>query len=328
MYRDEALTRARSGRLDGDAGREQATRDAELIELGHYLAKAELPNRQGPKIALIGAQGAVVRQGSPWEPGWGDLNIVGDTVARAIDDAAANPDIRAIVLRIESPGGSYVAADRIWRAVSEARQRKPVIASFGNVAASGGYFMSMAASKILAPPASITGSIGVFGGKFVVRDLVQSVGIDIDSVEAGRHAGMWRPDRPFDAEEKRRFAEALDRIYGDFTEKLAAARRLSAEDVDRVSRGRIWTGEEAQRVGLIDKLGGYHDALIEARIAASLAPDAPITIETYPRRKRWILSAVEALRQGRWLDGIEETIRATIGLLRLLRDISEFAPIS
>ena len=205
-----------------------------------------------------------------------------DTVTSALRAAARNGRARAILLRVNSPGGSYVASDAIWREVVRVRGAgKPVVVSMGDVAASGGYFISMAADVIVAQPGTLTGSIGVIAAKPVLRELLDRAGISTDSVAEGAHATMFAPTRPFSEDEWERVNTWLDRIYADFTGKVAAGRRLTAAQVEEVARGRVWTGADALEHGLVDELGGLDAAAAHARRRAGLPDDAPL--RQFPR---------------------------------------------
>jgi protease-4 len=190
--------------------------------------------------------------------------------------------VKAIVFRVNSPGGSAVASDAIWREVVLARRAgKPVIVSMGNLAASGGYYVSMAADTIVAQPGTLTGSIGVVVGKPIVNGLLDRLGIGIGSVEDGAHARMFSTTRDFTDSEWERINSSLDRIYDDFTAKVAEGRNMTREQVHELARGRVWTGADARLHGLVDELGGLDAALDAARRKAGLAADAPVRI--FPR---------------------------------------------
>jgi protease-4 len=185
-------------------------------------------------------------------------------------------------LRVNSPGGSYVASDSIWREVVRTRNAgKPVVVSMSDVAASGGYFIAMAADAIVAQPGTITGSIGVVTAKPVLTGLFDKAGISTDSVVLGRHAGMFSTAHRFTDEEWQLVDAWLDHIYADFTGKVAAGRGLSAERVHELARGRVWTGADAAERGLVDELGGIDEAAMIARRRAGLPPTAPLV--SYPR---------------------------------------------
>jgi protease-4 len=197
-------------------------------------------------------------------------------VCAALRAAAADDEVGAVVLRVDSPGGSYVASDAIWRATTELRRSKPLVVSMAKLAASGGYYVAMSADRIVALPGTLTGSIGVFGGKFVLADLLARLGIGHDAVAVGRSALRNSPRVPFDATDLEALEAMLDRIYADFTGKVAAARGLDAEQVDAVARGRVWTGADALSRKLVDELGGLHEAAAAARRLAGLPEDAAL----------------------------------------------------
>ena len=181
------------------------------------------------------------------------------------------------MLRVDSPGGSAVASDTIWREVGRVRSvDKPVVVSMGEVAGSGGYYVACGADQIVALPATLTGSIGVFGGKFVLEDLLGRLGLNTGTVHQGAHALMFSSRRGFSESERERLAVAIDAIYDDFVAKVAAGRRRPVADIEAVARGRVWTGRDAVEVGLVDHLGGLRDAVQIARRAADLPDDAPV----------------------------------------------------
>ena len=208
-----------------------------------------------------------------------------DTVAAALRAAAADDGARAVVLRVNSPGGSYTASDVIWREVVRLRAAgKPVVVSMGDVAASGGYFIAAPADVIVAQPGTITGSIGVIMGKPVLRDLLGRAGVATDTITDTAGSGiatMFSSARPFSDAEWARINEWLDAVYTDFTQKVADGRRLTVERVHELARGRVWTGADAIANGLADEAGGLHDAIAIARKRAGLPASAPV--RAYPR---------------------------------------------
>jgi protease-4 len=272
-YRDEVY----------DEVRKSAGPGAHLLYLGRYhrsRALAErarrLPDPTENIIALIHASGPIRRGRSGRGPLSGGA-MGSDTVSAALRAAAADRRVRAIVLRVNSPGGSYVASDTIWREVVRARQAgTPVIVSMGDVAASGGYFIAMAADAIVAQPGTVTGSIGVLTGKPVTASLLERVGITTDSVTEGAHADMFTTTRPFSKEEWSKINSWLDRIYADFTGKVASGRNMTTAQVHEIARGRVWTGADAAANGLVDDLGGLDDAVALARRKARLPDSAPL----------------------------------------------------
>ena len=240
--------------------------------------------RSKPTIAVITLDGAIVNgRGGPQFLPLGPSPVGGDTIAAALRAAAADEAVSAIVLRVDSPGGSVTASETIWREVQRARERgKPVVASMGGVAASGGYYVSMAADAIVANPGTITGSIGVITGKLVVRDLKGRLGVGSDTVRTNANADAWSIDAPFTPEQRARREAEADLFYTDFVERAADGRKLSTEAVDDVARGRVWTGADALARGLVDELGGFRTAVRRAKILAGLDEDADIRIASYP----------------------------------------------
>jgi protease IV len=235
-------------------------------------------------VAMIYAHGAI-RQGRSGRGGPGGGGMGSDTVAAALRAAAADEGARAVVLRVNSPGGSATASDVIWREVVRVRAAgKPVVVSMGDVAASGGYFISAPADVIVAQPATITGSIGVIMGKPVLQDLFARVGVATDSAVDGDGAAsatMFSSARPFTDADWARINEWLDAIYADFTEKVASGRRMDLARVHELARGRVWTGADAVASGLADETGGMREAIAIARLRAGLPEDAPV--RSYPR---------------------------------------------
>lgn len=267
-----------------DAVTKRGGKDAKFVALHAYVAEGDLPNRDGPTVALIHGIGPIVFGQSRKNPLDDDSYFTAHVAAKAINKAARDKSVKAILLRIDSPGGSYLASDTIWSAIEEARSRgKPVIASMGRVAASGGYFVAMAADRIVADPGTITGSIGVYGGKFVMRDLWKKFGVNWETVYAGDNATMWSPMRDYPPEAARRVEQSLDFVYADFTTKVAKSRKLSKAEVDATARGRVWSGEDALRVGLVDRLGGLAEAVAVVKDAIGLKPEDSITLKEFPR---------------------------------------------
>jgi protease-4 len=276
-YRDETWEEVK--RRGGEGAR--------LLCWDQYLKLAGRPQARGPRIALVYAAGAVTRGKSRFNPFGGSLTLGSDTVSAALRKAARDKDVKAIVLRVNSPGGSYVASDAIYRETIRAREAgKPVVVSMGDVAASGGYFISIGADKIVAQPGTITGSIGVLGGKMVLAGLFEKMGLTFDHVEAGAHAGMFSQTQDFSPSQWGRLQTWLDRVYLDFTRKVAKGRKLTREQVHRIARGRIWTGEDAKRLGLVDELGGLATALALAKRLAGLAEGEEVELRLYPRPRK------------------------------------------
>lgn len=281
-YRDEVY----------DEVKQAAGDDAHLLFVSRYAKAAavrKLPNPTAAGIALVHGSGQIRSGRSGRSPLGGGGAMGSDTVAAALRAARRDDHVKAVVFRVDSPGGSYVASDVIWREVVLTRRVKPVIVSMGDLAASGGYFVSMAADVIIAQPGTLTGSIGVFGGKPVVSELLDKIGVNSELVAEGANAGMFSTTRAFSPEQWERVNAWLDRIYDDFVGKVAEARSLTRDRAHELARGRVWTGADAREGGLVDELGGLEDALTLARERAGLAHDAPVRV--YPR-----LNPLERLR--------------------------------
>jgi protease-4 len=282
-YRDEVYDQVKKKAGDG----------AELLYLEKYLDRAGRPHDHGKNIALIFGVGGVTRGKSDYDPVQGAVNMGSDTVAGALRAAVADKDVKAILFRVDSPGGSYVASDTIWREVVKARQAgKPVIVSMGNLAGSGGYFVAMAADKIVAQPGTITASIGVLGGKMVTSGLWDKVGLSWDEVHQGNNATMFTGTHDFTPAEWARFEAWLDRVYVDFTGKVADGRKLPKEKVLEIAKGRIWSGTDAKNLGLVDELGGYDTALKLVKKAAGIPDGDEVKLIVFPRPKTFFQAVI------------------------------------
>jgi protease-4 len=235
----------------------------------------------GRRIAVVRVEGDIVRGDNARDP-FGVVNAVGsDPIVRAIRRAADDPEVAAIVVRIDSPGGDGTASDLIWRELYRARKekKKPVVASMGDVAASGGYYVAAGADEILAEPSTVTGSIGVFIGHFDATELFGKLGISLVTTKRGESADLFEPNRSLTDLERKTMQAWVDDFYKSFVERVSEARNLSFEQVDKIARGRVWTGAQALENHLIDKLGSLQDAIAEARLRAGLAADAPLEVE-------------------------------------------------
>ncbi len=302
-FRDEAY--ARIGELVGAPGISPVTGDADSdadapprLYLSRYArATASRPGPQMPSIpgrkskptiAVVTLHGPIVSgRGGPQLLPFGNSSAGGDTIAAALREAAADDSVSAIVLRVDSPGGSVTGSETIWREVIRARSGKdgagkPVVASMGAVAASGGYYVSMGADAIVANAGTITGSIGVVTGKLVARELKDRLGVGSDSVRTNENADAWSINKPFTDEQHARVEAEADLFYTDFVERVAEGRKLSVEAVDAVARGRVWTGADALERGLVDELGGLRNAIDRAKVLAGHDEDADVRIVSYP----------------------------------------------
>jgi protease-4 len=280
MYRDqfESMLKKQLGQKESDpliAVRAHDYRDVSPESLGL---------NKGERIAVIYATGEIGSGSSQNSPS-GDQSIGSDTVAKALNDAAADKTIKAIVMRVDSPGGSGLASDIIWRAVETANQKKPVVVSMGDVAASGGYYISVSASKIIAQPSTITGSIGVLAGKPVMRGFYDWLGISNEYVMRGKTAGMFRATEKFSDDERVKFEEWIKTTYyRDFVPKVAKGRGKDSQYIDSVAQGRVWTGGQAKDKGLVDEFGGLDKAIDVAKQLAKIPADKGVqrVILPYP----------------------------------------------
>jgi len=310
-YRDEVYKDVKSQAGDG----------AELLYLDKYLSRAGRPHDRGKTVALVFGVGDVTRGKSDYDSVQGSQNMGSDTVAGAIRAAAEDKDVKAILFRVDSPGGSYVASDTIWREVVRARQAgKPVIVSMGNLAGSGGYFVAMAADKIVAEPGTITASIGVLGGKMLTSGLWEKVGLSWDEVHQGDNATMFTGTHDYTPAEWGRFQAWLDRVYVDFTSKVADGRKLPKDKVLEIAKGRIWSGQDAKNLGLVDELGGYDTALKLAKKAAGVPEGDDVKIVVYPRPKTFFESVMK-------YRGAENSDKEALGqtLARILQEVQPIA---
>jgi len=275
-----------------------------------YLADAGTPHDAGTRIALLHLDGAIERGRDSGLDRSGNAGSYG--FAAAVDEILNDGEVRAVILRISSPGGSFVASDTMRRAVGRLREAGlPVVASFGDMAASGGYFAALPASHVLAHPGTLTGSIGAVGGKVSAAGLLDEWDIAVGRVEVGDNAGMFSVTRPFTPSQDRRMKRILDAIYEDFAGKVGEARGLSDREVDAVARGRVWTGEDAERVGLVDALGGYAEALQLARQAVGIGPDAPVERVRFPRDRDFADELLDLLSGGQLIEAMSRL--ATLG---------------
>lgn len=205
-----------------------------------------------------------------------------DTIVRQLERAADDPQVRAVVLRVDSPGGSVYASDAIWRAVEQLKETdKPVVVSMGSVAASGGYYVSAGADAIWAEPVTITGSIGVYSGKMVPADLLDRVGVEVTSLGRGRNSGIDSPLRPWDDVQRARLQSLVDETYDQFKDRVATGRGMTPEAVEAIAQGRVWSGVDAHDNGLVDALGGLQDAIADARERAGIAEGRKVGLVTY-----------------------------------------------
>ncbi|HVO13222.1 MAG TPA: signal peptide peptidase SppA [Vicinamibacteria bacterium] len=277
LYRDQ---------VEGRVGAEHR------IGPGQYARSARVGFDSRPKLALVYAVGTIMPGESQSGPLTGGL-VGADTVVRGLREAAQDDAVRAIVLRVDSPGGSGTASDAIWREVGLARRHKPVIASMGDYAASGGYYISMNADAIVAEPGTITGSIGVFSGKFSLRGLYAKLGLAEGVVQRGRFARLFSMSAPWSEEERAQVRSLNRAFYQTFVSKAAEGRHRSPEEIESVAQGRVWTGAEARGAGLVDRLGGLDVAVALAREKAHLRRGQEVSLVVLPERKGFLQTLLE-----------------------------------
>lgn len=284
--------------------------EAERVSMSRYGATkrgSPLPQIGGgakgseaDSIAVVYGSGAITRgsgEASPFESG---ATFAADTIAEALIEAARAPGTRAIIFRVESPGGSAIASDTVLRAVKRAQTEyeTPIVVSMGSVAASGGYWVSMGADRIIAQPGTLTGSIGVVAGKFVIADLLEDLKINTATIETAPNASAASPFSAFSDAQKQRLNAIMDDIYNRFVDGVAAGRDMPRQRVEAIAGGRVWTGRQAFNQGLVDALGGLREARRAAKELAGIAAEQTVPLRVFPRRKPPLAQLQELLATG------------------------------
>ncbi|HYE14733.1 MAG TPA: signal peptide peptidase SppA, partial [Pyrinomonadaceae bacterium] len=288
----------RAGLIDGAAYREEVEgelkkrlgyKDDEKLRkvtAGDYrrVSPESLGLNQGERVALIFAAGPIVPGSSSDDSFGGEQMIGSDTVVKALNDARDDKTVKAIVLRVDSPGGSMYPSDLIWKAVEEAKKKKPVVISMSDLAASGGYYVSMGANKIVAHPLTLTGSIGIYAYKPVMAGFYDWIGVTSEYMLRGKNAGIFRETEKFTDEERKKFQSVLDRAYwNEFLPKVAQGRRFAnVEAVHAIAQGRVWTGAQARERGLVDEFGGLDRAVEVAKELAGIPADKGVQRVIFP----------------------------------------------
>lgn len=276
LYEDEILASLTPKRKE----------DPNTVDFNLYKeTRAPLPFEGTKKIAVIFAGGEINNGKSGGKSILGDEVLGADTVAAQLKAARENPYVKAVVFRIDSPGGSASASDIIRREAELVAREKPLVISMSDVAASGGYWISMSASKIYALPTTITGSIGVITGKFVLKGLYDKLGIKKEMIATSKYAGLYSDYREFTPEETEKVMSMMKSIYQSFLEVVSKNRKIKVEDVDKIARGRVWAGSSALQLKLVDQLGGLDDAINEAKKLAKITPTEKIGFNVYPRKQ-------------------------------------------
>lgn len=289
----------------------------QLTDIYDY-ADSALMHQSGPVIALIEGQGAIVTGTAPPGLFGGDEMIGSDLMSESILNAARDPNVRAIVLRIDSPGGSSIASDQVWDAVRRAREAgKPVVVSMGGAAASGGYYIAAPADYIVSNATTITGSIGVYGGKINLRDTFGLVGVNIEPVSVGGDfTDAYSGQTDWTDAQRAELESLLGDIYADFTERVSEGRVIPIERVLEIARGRVWTGAQALELGLVDEIGGMREAVAAARALADIEAGTPVNLRRYPARP----TAFEAFQA---MFGVTAESAETLAQLNALMEMPE-----
>jgi protease-4 len=315
--------------LKGDAEGEPRVIDAEQYA---GISSELLGLNRGPRLAVIYAAGTIMNGKSGFDVVNGAV-VGSDTLIEYIRSARRDSSVRGIVLRIDSPGGSATASDAVWRELMIARNERadrPIVASMSDLAASGGYYIAMPAQVIVAQPSTLTGSIGIFGGKIVTGGVYEKLGARIESTSVGRHAEIGSPVRPYNPEEVKKLNEQLQAFYDQFVEKAAASRGSTPERIDALAQGRVWTGQQAKDRGLVDALGGLDEAITLAKQRANIPADSDVEVVVYPPRKSFYeilseqLNGTSQSQMAQWLAaslsrGELELLRAVRGPIAMFR---------
>jgi len=315
-----------------DAAKSQAGAGATVTRFERYVQATRNRGTGGAgasTIALVHAAGDIVEGGDDNPLSGSSASVAGDTFSEAIRDAAADKNVKAILLRVDSPGGSAIASDQILQALKKARAAgKPIVVSMGSVAASGGYYIAVAGDRIVAQPGTLTGSIGVLWGKFAVGKSLEMVGLEARELGVGKNALFLSGIAPWDVNQLAAVNAQADLVYNDFTQKVAAGRKMPLERVQQVARGRVWTGADAKERGLVDELGGFWVAVADVKQLAGIAPDATVAFKNFPAPhglvgavSRMIGSSSASLKA---LDGLNNLMQAAP--VKALMDVAHAMP--
>ncbi len=289
------------------------------------------PFATGKKIAIVHAEGEII-DGESGSPLYGSQKLGDQTFETELTEIRKDTDVVAVVLRVDSPGGSGLASDNMWHQIELTKATgKPVVVSMGDYAASGGYYISAGADKIYAEPGTLTGSIGVFGGKINIGGLYDKVGITLHTWKRGELSGLLDTTTDFSDPERARFRDFLTSFYDQFLTRVATGRKMDKAAVHEVAQGRVWTGVQAKDRGLVDELGGLDDAIAAARDLAKIPADETLTLDRYPKRKTFVETLLEDV-QGSGsnshaeagpavLASISPDVAASVARLQLLQEI-------
>ena len=314
---------AEAGLVDGLAHADEVRERLDKAAGGHLedLTLFDYLDALGPgwfarerRIALVHASG-IILHGETVDSEWYGQVAGTVTLSRALREAREDDDVEAVILRIDSPGGSASASEVIWREVRRTRDVKPVIVTVGNYAASGGFYIAMGGDVVIALPTSITGSIGVYAGKFSFSELYDWLGVNWGLVKSAENADLFLDVEPWSDAQRAIIREQVMEIHGRFRQVVAEGRGMELQELDPLATGRAWTGGEALRLGLVDRLGGLHEAIQVARERAGLPADARVRVEIYPRPKGWM----SGLAGGRARHGVS---RGPVRMQSALREVA------
>ncbi len=266
-------------------------KDGPRIDLDDYLDHVRSGTPTSPRIGLVFASGTIMPGKSGFDPLWG-RTLGNETLSKALKDAREDDKVKAIVLRVDSPGGDTYASNAMWREVQRTAKTKPVIASFSDLAASGGYYLAMGADSLVAQPGTLTGSIGVLGGKFNMAGLYKKIGVSVEVLSRGQNAQFYSPVRGFTPAEREKYLAQLWEAYRQFVGIVAANRHRGEDQIEELARGRVWTGGQAFERGLVDTLGGFETAIELARTRAHIPRDQEVRYVVYPKVQRNLLSRI------------------------------------
>ena len=244
--------------------------------------------RGGDRIALVYAVGSITDGEDEFNPIEGGKTLGAKTMSAVFEEVGNDKSIKGVIVRIDSPGGDALASDNIWRGMVSLRKKKPMVISMSDEAASGGYYIAMTGDPLVAEPGTLTGSIGIVYGKVNLKGLYDKLGINKEIISRGKFSGMDSDYAPYTPEERGRVRELMNDFYAKFLARVATARKMTPEAVDKLAQGRVWTGEQAKNNGLIDDLGGFSRAMELMKQKAGLRPDARVELVEYPQRKNLV----------------------------------------
>ncbi len=274
----------------------------------------EVGLKGGPKIGVVYGVGTILQGEDGVDPLGGDRSMGSETMARLLRQAGEDSSLKAVVIRVDSPGGDALASDAIWREVTNLRKKKPLVISMSDVAASGGYYIAATGDPIVADRGTITGSIGVVAGKLNIRGLYDKLGITKEVVTRGPYALLDSEYHSYSPQEYQRIQKLAQDMYQEFLRKVAAARKMKVEDVDAIAQGRVFTGEQAKRKGLVDELGGLMRAVEVAKEKAGIARDQRVQLVPFPPPRTLFELLLERSQNASMQLEVPESLRALLAL--------------